>query len=348
MQLFHSQAGLQCARTRIGVACHFQRPHAWAILPLSLKDAIFTVGLPDGLMTNLSSLDPFNSVQQGDAAVSSDAYGLQPTRDGYRLARFFSGKGCNDVRCQGVYSQTAIGVVLAGAFEYKSGSQTGIAVPGSLIFANRSEEFHCRYLTEEGNRRLAIFLDDSILQSAGAHANSGRDIVPSLLAPSVDTTRALGAIARMVAGPPEDQLEDVFSLIETCFTADWDHRPGAGASEREIARVIAVVRYINDHFTDDCSLDRLAAIAAVSKFRFARTFREITGETIAQYVANKRLSAAATRLVSSAEPISNIALECGFNDISYFNARFRAAFGTPPSKWRAARGAYRSAVHSPG
>lgn len=72
----------------------------------------------------------------------------------------------------------------------------------------------------------------------------------------------------------------------------------------------------------------------MSRFRFARRFRAVTGETANQYVVNRRLSAAAARLAATARPISEIAYDVGFNDLSYFNACFRSTFGCAPSAWR--------------
>ena len=76
------------------------------------------------------------------------------------------------------------------------------------------------------------------------------------------------------------------------------------------------------------------AVAKMNRFRFAKRFRAVTGETANQYVINRRLSAAATRLASSKAPIAEIAFEVGFNDISHFDACFRSAFGCAPSVWR--------------
>ena len=75
----------------------------------------------------------------------------------------------------------------------------------------------------------------------------------------------------------------------------------------------------------------LATVAGMNRFSFAKRFRAVTGETANQYVINRRLSAAATRLAASRAPIAEIAYEVGFNDLSYFDSCFRSAFGCPPS-----------------
>ena len=47
-----------------------------------------------------------------------------------------------------------------------------------------------------------------------------------------------------------------------------------------------------------------------------------------------RLRAAAERLQSGSAPVTEIALDAGFNDISHFNHLFRRAFAMSPGQWR--------------
>ena len=77
-------------------------------------------------------------------------------------------------------------------------------------------------------------------------------------------------------------------------------------------------------------------MAQLSKFHFLRAFATEIGESPGRYVVAARLRAAADRLIASREPIASIALNVGFNDLSHFNATFRATFGTTPSAWRSA------------
>jgi len=57
-----------------------------------------------------------------------------------------------------------------------------------------------------------------------------------------------------------------------------------------------------------------------------------------QYVLRTRLHRAALRLQRTREPVSSIALEAGFEDLSTFNRRFRLIMGKTPSAYRAGRG----------
>jgi AraC family transcriptional regulator len=75
-------------------------------------------------------------------------------------------------------------------------------------------------------------------------------------------------------------------------------------------------------------------MAGLSRFHFLRRFRAITGTSPHQYLIALRLGAAADRLRSSADPVTSIALEVGFNDLSHFHQLFRRSFGLAPRRWR--------------
>jgi AraC family transcriptional regulator len=101
-------------------------------------------------------------------------------------------------------------------------------------------------------------------------------------------------------------------------------------------RIMRVLDYIHDHPTGDLSLDRLADVAALSRFHFHRVFQAITGETAAQMVRRVRLHRAATDLVRSDAPSARIARNVGYPDISSFSRAFRDAYGQPPAAFRRA------------
>ena len=100
------------------------------------------------------------------------------------------------------------------------------------------------------------------------------------------------------------------------------------------ARIAEVVCYVERHYAEPCSLRCLAGMAGLSRFHFLRLFRAATGVSPHQYIIALRLRAAADRLRSSADPVTSIALDVGFNDLSHFNLLFRRSFGVAPRQWR--------------
>jgi AraC-like DNA-binding protein len=70
--------------------------------------------------------------------------------------------------------------------------------------------------------------------------------------------------------------------------------------------------------------------------RFLRTFKRVTGVTPHQWVLRARLREAARRLAETRAPVTEIALDVGFEDLSNFTRTFRAEFGASPREYRQA------------
>jgi AraC-like DNA-binding protein len=82
------------------------------------------------------------------------------------------------------------------------------------------------------------------------------------------------------------------------------------------------------------TLGSLARQAGLSPYHFLRTFDHPTGVTPHQYVLHARLREAAVRLATESGRVLDIALDCGFGDVSNFNRAFRAEFGANPRSFR--------------
>jgi AraC-like DNA-binding protein len=81
-------------------------------------------------------------------------------------------------------------------------------------------------------------------------------------------------------------------------------------------------------------LQHLAKDAGLSPYHFLRTFTRLTGVTPHQFALRARLREAALRLSRSDDRVIDIALDCGFGDVSNFNRAFRTEFGTSPRAYR--------------
>jgi AraC-like DNA-binding protein len=98
--------------------------------------------------------------------------------------------------------------------------------------------------------------------------------------------------------------------------------------------VTRAVRTIERRPEATLPLDRLAREAGLSPYHFLRTFERLTGVTPHQYILRARLREAAMRLASESRNVLDIALDCGFGDVSNFNRAFRAEFGLSPRAYR--------------
>ncbi len=99
-------------------------------------------------------------------------------------------------------------------------------------------------------------------------------------------------------------------------------------------RIMRVLTYIHDHPAEDLSLDRLADIAAMSRFHWHRVFLAMTGETCAQAVRRLRMFRAARWLECTDWPIPQIAAKVGYPNITSFSRTFGDEMGCSPVSFR--------------
>ncbi len=99
-------------------------------------------------------------------------------------------------------------------------------------------------------------------------------------------------------------------------------------------RVKQAMQYIQKHYMDNISLDNIAMAANISKSECCRSFKRILKVTPFEYLMEYRVLKAAELLLKSKEPISNIALDVGFNGISYFGKVFKKYRNCTPSEYR--------------
>ena len=96
--------------------------------------------------------------------------------------------------------------------------------------------------------------------------------------------------------------------------------------------------YVDAHLADEICLQDLADLACMSAGHFLRGFRVACGTTPYHYVLEQRLQRARSLLRSTPQPVSHIAVECGFKTLSHLSAKFHGRFGVSPTQFRAAAG----------
>ena len=94
-------------------------------------------------------------------------------------------------------------------------------------------------------------------------------------------------------------------------------------------KMIDVIDYLNEHLTDDLSIDFLAETFYLSRYHLMHAFKEETGYTIGNYLSTKRLLLARDR-IRQGEPITNVCYECGFRNYSTFSRAYKKNFGCSP------------------
>jgi AraC family transcriptional regulator len=96
-----------------------------------------------------------------------------------------------------------------------------------------------------------------------------------------------------------------------------------------------ILHYIQRHFTDNLSLEKLAAEVHYSPYHFHRLFKEHVGEAPLQYLIRLRLEQSTKELLFYPDKsVYAIAIDCGFSSQSVFARSFKSKYNTSAVEYR--------------
>jgi AraC family transcriptional regulator len=248
--------------------------------------------------------------------------------------------GPRDVPFEERHEHVCVAIVTAGAFEYRSRTGAELMTPGSLLLGNAGACFECGHRHHSGDRCIAFRYAPDYFEALAADAGiRSRDVnfkavrVPPLRAVAPLVAAACAGVTAS-AGLAWDEFALTVAATALRLAAGLSAGDAASVHAGSLARIAPVVRLIDGAPDAQWSVESLARHAGVSPYHFVRTFERATGVTPHQYVLRARLRLAAQRLADPHAKIVDIALDCGFNDVSNFNHAFRAEFGASPRAYR--------------
>ena len=112
---------------------------------------------------------------------------------------------------------------------------------------------------------------------------------------------------------------------------------GTGAADHRIVRIKHIMNDIREHSAEDITVAGLAEKYALSEEYFCRFFREMTHMSALDYVNTCRITDSCRLLLESDAPVSEIAGQVGYENISYFNRIFRRFMHQTPMEYRKGR-----------
>jgi AraC-like DNA-binding protein len=133
----------------------------------------------------------------------------------------------------------------------------------------------------------------------------------------------LRLLSLLAAAPESDQV--LLSRRSFSLSPDSAHRQA----------ISDAMRYMLAHFRHEIRLDEVLRLTHMSKATFSRQFTLHTGRTFSQFIIHLRLQAAGRELVQTDRSILDIALSCGFREVSFFNRLCQRTFRCSPSEYRA-------------
>ena len=257
---------------------------------------------------------------------------------GWTAADVVCTSGPRDMPFEERHTHYSIAIVLAGSFQYRSVLGNALMTPGSLMLGNCGQIYECGHEHAEGDRCVSFWYERDYFERLLADAGCGTNCVPfrvPRVPPLASLTPVVAPAAMGVLQPADVAWEELgVNLAAAAARLAGGVSPNDRAPQNAEARVTRALRMIDERPDADLGLGRLAREAGLSPYHFLRTFEHVAGVTPHQYVLRARLREAAIRLSLERCKVLDVALDCGFGDVSNFNRAFRAQFGVSPRAYR--------------
>lgn len=212
-----------------------------------------------------------------------------------------------------------------------------VFIPGGTIHS--AEPLHCVYHCFLVNLPLLMKKSD-VCMTLAERLQSGEIRVFPLLGRESDRFAALcreltALDLRHDDGYPYAVKGAIFSFFGMIFGGHFYTDGNTAAAEATAGRMKAAMAYLEEHYATDIRLSSLAALADMTPNYFCHCFRQTVGQSPFEYLIRCRIAKAQHALRTTDQSITEIALNSGFGDASYFIRVFRKRCGVTPGKYRA-------------
>ena len=220
-----------------------------------------------------------------------------------------------------------------GAVQY--GEDTLPFESGDIVIVN-SGELHRPY-SKKGLYYCFIIIDESFCKENGLDTalirfeKRFRDSeTERLLKHAIERTTDYNAFSQPLTAARlrAAMLELLINLVTFHSMPDVSLNEKQSPSEQYVKKVL---NHLNENYSLPISLDQLAAMCGITKFHLAREFKRLTGQTILTYTNVLRCKKAHI-LLASGKTVTETAIECGFESLSYFSRTYKKTMGVAPSK----------------
>jgi AraC-like DNA-binding protein len=293
----------------------------------------------------------FSSTNDADAVTSSvDRLSALLERFRARAELFHTGEMCGHHRFEALPGRAFLHVLRRGEMEVRhrpgetAFTRLRLSEPTLLLyprplrhaFVNAprdGSDFTCATIDFDGGERNPIVQSLPPLVQVPLDRVSGLRPALDLLFDEADRVRCG---SRLLA----NRLFEVVLIQLLRWIVDHPAEVGVtsglirGLSDPRLARALVALHQAP---SEDWTLESMAARAGMSRSAFALAFKEATLTTPAAYLADWRLSLAASKMRAGV-PLKLIAAELGFASASAFSKAFRQRFAVSPREWLASSG----------
>lgn len=245
-------------------------------------------------------------------------------------------------------------VPLDARVRFQMGDQRTELQPGELLIVDNLKLHHVVDFPGFDTRAIVVSFLPEFVYSLGSPShdyafllpfysalNRGARVLPLDAHPAAAT--ALLKLLECRFGEPDGTLQRAGCkafLLELLLELARRFRPSEAVQweflrqqERSL-RLKKLFDHISAHYMEKLSVAEAARLAAMSQPQFMKTFKRVAGMTLVSYLNHVRLANGSRLLRETSLTIAEIATSVGFWDQSYFDKRFKRAFGQTPKEFR--------------
>lgn len=235
--------------------------------------------------------------------------------------------------------------IFEGGVTYKIEDNSFVVKNGDIVFINTFEYHSTTKIDEEGCRYHLIMISLDFFSEIGFNMLDLRKIFET------DKIKIANVIRY------NQKIVDIFkSIIEEYFDCKQGFQIRVAALAAELFVILlrnytkieknlsrdlrheklvqnAIVE-ISNHFAEKHTLEDLAKLCNMSKFHFCRIFKQETGMTAMQYLMHHRIKNAEIMLIHTNYKISEVAQNCGIDDVAHFSKVFKKYCKLSPQQFR--------------
>jgi AraC-like DNA-binding protein len=188
------------------------------------------------------------------------------------------------------------------------------------------------------NRLAVQFYESGFLDGFFPEAAEGKTALPVIVDPGrglAEVRTLFDKLEREFADKPSRYELMIQSLLTELFIL-LDRTRGRETTTAPVipTNINALIRYIQEHYTDEFSLEELASRLGLTPAYFSRLFHEKTGKPLFEFINSIRIQKACQLLKRTGMPIIEIAYAVGYNNLSFFNRYFRRLMRMSPREYR--------------
>ncbi len=228
----------------------------------------------------------------------------------------------------------SISYVRKGSFVCHAQGRHADLVPGSVLLGYPGGEYMCSHEHHDhGDECLSFQFSGELAQELVGRDQYWRIATLPPLAPIM----VLGQLAQAaLEGRNDIGLDETGILMANRFyeIASGKIRKSIVGARHLRARIVEAALWIDANSSQPIDLEVAASLSGISPFHFLRQFAAFLGITPHQYLIRSRLGNAARLLAGDNQPVTEVALDVGFSDLSNFVRSFHRAAGLSPGSFR--------------